>query len=106
MPQFGLRDLLAVPVDADGDLHELAAVLVAHVDAVLAGVVWSDFVDDQTGEFAAVEHDPGVLGGGHFLLVLEPGDLRGRFAPHGAGQAQRLQRVDIQNVCFYHKPNK
>lgn len=100
MPQFGLGDLLAVPVDADGDLHELAAVLVAHVDAVLAGVVRSDFVDDQTGELAAVERDLGVLGGGHFLLVLEPGDLRGRFAPHGAGQAQGLQRVDSQNVFF------
>lgn len=87
MSQFGLGDLLAVPVDADGDLHELAAVLVPHIDAVLARVVRSDFVDDHAGELAAVERDLGVLGGGDFLLVLEPGDLRGRLAPHGAGQA-------------------
>lgn len=83
-------------VDADGDLDELAAVLVADVDAVLARVVGGDFVDDEAGELAAVEHDLGVLGGGDLLLVLEPGDLRGRLAPHGAGQAQRLQRVQSQ----------
>lgn len=107
MSQFGLGDLLAVLVDADGDLDELAAVLVADVDAVLARVFGSDFGDDEAGELAAVEHDLGVLGGGDFLLVLEPGDLRGRIAPHGAGQAQRLQRVEsqlkskyCQNVCL------
>lgn len=77
-------------VDADGDLDELAAVLVPHVDAVLAGVFGGDFVDDEAGELAAVKRDPGVLGGGDFLLVLEPGDLGGRLAPHGAGQAQGL----------------
>ena len=85
-----------MPVDTDGDLDELSAVLVPHVDAVLAGVVGSDLVDDKTGELAAVKRDLGVLGGGDFLLVLEPGDLRGWLAPHSAGQAQRLQRVKSQ----------
>lgn len=85
-----------MPVDADGDLDELSAVLVPYVDAVLAGVVGGDFVDDQAGELTALEGDPGVLGGGHLLLVLEPGDLGGRLAPHGAGQAQRLERVESQ----------
>ncbi len=96
MSHFGLGDLLAVLVDADGDLDELAAVLVPHVDAVLARVFWSDFVDDKAGELAAVERDLGVLGGGHFLLILEPGDLWGRLAPHGAGKAQRLERIESQ----------
>lgn len=108
MSQFGLRDLLSVLVDADGDLDELAAVLVPYVDAVLAGVVGSDFVDDEAGELAAVERDLGVLGAGDLLLVLEPADLGGRLAPHGAGQAQRLERVEsqlkstwIQNVRLF-----
>lgn len=79
-----------MPVDADGDLHELAAVLVPHVDAVLAGVIRSDFGDDEAGELPPVKRDLGVLGGGHLLLVLEPGDLGSRLAPHGAGQAQGL----------------
>lgn len=83
-------------VDADGDLDELAAILVADVDAVLAGVFRTDFVDDQAGELATIEHDLGVFGGSDFLFVLEPGNLRGRLAPHGAGQAQRLQRVESQ----------
>lgn len=96
MSQFGLRDLLALLVDADGDLDELATVLVPHVDAVLAGVFRSDFGDDEACELAALECDLGVLGGGDLLLILEPGDLRGRLAPHGAGQAQRLERVESQ----------
>jgi len=87
-----------VLVDADGDLHELAAVLVPHVDAVLAGVVGRDFGDHQAGELAALEGDLGVLGGGHLLLVLEPGDLGGRLAPHGAGQAQGLRREESNQV--------
>lgn len=85
-----------MPVDTDGDLDELSAVLVPHVDAVLAGVIGSDLVDDEAGKLAAVKRDLGVLGGGDFLLILEPGDLGGRLAPHGAGQAQRLQRVESQ----------
>lgn len=96
MSQFGLRDLLAVLVDADGDLNELAAVLVPHVDAVFAGVIGSDFVDDEAGELTAVERDLGVLAGGDFLLILEPGDLRSWFTKHGAGQAQRLERAESQ----------
>lgn len=80
-------------VDADGDLDKLASVLVPYVDAVLARVLWSDFVDDEAGELAAVERDLGVLSAGDFLLILEPGDLGGRFAPHGAGQAQGLERI-------------
>lgn len=96
MSQFGLGDLLAVLVDADGDLDELAAVLVPHVDAVLAGVFGSDFVDDEAGELPAVEHDLGVLVGGDFLLVLEPCDLGSRLAPHSAGQAQGLDKVERQ----------
>lgn len=89
-----------MPVDADGDLHELAAVLVPYIDAVLSGVFGSDLVDDQAGELATVKRDPGVLSGGDFLLVLEPGDLGSRLAPHGAGQAQRLERTvsSSQNV--------
>lgn len=93
MSQFRLRDLLAMLVDADGDLDELAAVLVADVDAVFAGVFRTDFVDDQAGELATIEHDLGVFGGSDFLFVLEPGNLRGGLAPHSAGQAQRLQKV-------------
>lgn len=85
-----------MPVDTDGDLDELSAVLVPHVDAVLAGVIGSDLVDDEAGKLAAVKRDLGVLSGGDFLLILEPGDLGGRLAPHGAGQAQRLQRVESQ----------
>lgn len=82
-------------VDADGDLHKLTAVLVPHVDAVLAGVLGSDFVDEEAGELTALECDLGVLVGGDFLLVLEPGDLGGRLPPHGAGQAQRLDGVRL-----------
>lgn len=85
-----------MPVDADGDLDKLAAVLVPHVDAVLPGVFRGDFVDDNAGELAAVERDLGVFAGGDFLLVLEPGDLRGRLAPHGAGQAQGLEKMENQ----------
>ena len=84
-------------VDAHGDLHELAAVLVPHVDAVLAGVFGGHLVDDEAGELAAVKRDLGVLRGGDFLLVLEPGDLGGRLAPHGAGQAQGLRTGKSQN---------
>lgn len=80
-------------VDADGDLDELAAVLVPYVDAVFAGVVGSDFVDDEAGKLAAVKRDLGVFGGGDFLLILEPGDFWGRLAPHCTGQAQGLDRV-------------
>lgn len=83
--QFGLWDLLAMLVDADGDLHELASVLVADVDAVLARVIGGDLVDHQAGEFTTVKRDPGVLVGDHFLLVLEPCDLRCWLTPHGAG---------------------
>lgn len=98
MSQFGLGELLAVLVDAHGDLDELAAVLVPHVDAVLARVFRGDFVDDEAGKLAAVKRNLRVLGGGDFLLVLEPGDLRGRLAPHGAGQAQRLLFHDSDHV--------
>lgn len=77
-------------VDADGDLHELAPVLVADIDAVLARVVGGDFINHHAGEFTAIKGDPGVFVGDHFLLVLEPCDLRCRFTPNGAGQAQRL----------------
>lgn len=83
-------------VDADGDLDELTAVLVPYIDAVLARVVRSDFVDDKAGELATVKRDLGVLVRGDFLLILEPADLRGRLAPHSAGQAQRLQKVESQ----------
>lgn len=100
MTRFGLRDLLALLVDTDRDLDKLAAVLVADVDAVLAGVFGSDFVDDEAGELTALKGDFGVLAGGHFLLVLEPGDLRGGLAPHSAGQAQGLAKVKGQNKCF------
>lgn len=96
MSQFGLGDLLAVPVDADGNLDKLTAILVPHVDAVLPGVFGGDFVYDEAGKLSAVKRDPGVFGGGDFLLVLEPGDLRGRLAPHGAGQAQGLRRIESQ----------
>lgn len=78
-------------VDADGDLHELAAVLVPHVDAVLARVLGRDLVDDHAGKLATVKCDPGVLVGDNLLLVLEPGDLRSRLATHCAGQAQGLR---------------
>lgn len=90
--QFGLWDRLPVPVDADGDLHELAAVFVPDVDAVLAGVVGGDFIDHQAGELPAIKCDSGVLIACHLLLVFEPGDLRSRLAEHGAGQAQRLDQ--------------
>lgn len=103
MTQFGLGDLLAVLVDADGDLDELAAVLVSYVDAVLAGVFGSDFGDHHAGELAAFKRDLSVLAGGHLLLVLEPGDLWGRLAPHGAGQAQGLERVtgQLESKCIH-----
>lgn len=78
-------------VDADSDLHELASVLVADIDAVLSGVIGGDLVDHQAGKFTTIKCDPGVFGGDHFLLVLEPCDLGCRLAPNGAGQAQRLQ---------------
>lgn len=83
-------------VDADGDLDKLTAVLVPNVDAVLAGVFGSDLVDDEAGKLATVESYFGVLVGGDFLLIFEPGDLRGWFAPHGAGQAQRLEEGQSQ----------
>lgn len=101
MSQFGLGDLLAVPVDADGDLDKLTAILVPHVDAVLSRVVGSDFVDDEAGELAAVKRHPGVFAGGDLLLVLEPGDLRGRLTPHGAGQTQGLERIESQLKSKY-----
>lgn len=84
-------------VDADGDLHELASVLVADVDAVLPGVVGSDFVDHQAGKFTTIKCDPGVFVGDHFLLVLEPCDLGRWLAPDGAGQAQRLQEQSTKS---------
>lgn len=95
LPQLGLGQLLALPVHADGDLHELAAVLVAHVDAVFSRVVGGDLVDQQAGELAALEGDLGVLVTGDLLLVLKPGDLGGRLAEHGAGQAERLRGVNV-----------
>lgn len=106
MSQFGFGDLLAVLVDADGDLDELAAVLVPHVDAVLAGVIGSDFVDDEAGELTAFKRDLGVLGGGDFLLILEPGDLGSRLAPHGAGQAQGLGTVESQTQVTIYSDRK
>lgn len=78
-------------VDADGDLDELTSVLVADVDAVLSRVIGSDFVYHQTGKFTAIKCDPGVFIGDHFLLVLEPCDLRCWLTPYCAGQTQRLQ---------------
>lgn len=83
-------------VDADGDLDKLSTVLVPNVDAVLARVFGSDLVDDEAGELATVESYFGVLVGGNFLLIFEPGDLGGWFAPHGAGQAQRLEEEPRQ----------
>lgn len=102
MSQFGLGDGLSVPVDADCDLHELAAILVPHVDAVLAGVVGGDFIDDQAGELPTVKRHPGVLVGCNFLLVFEPGDLWGRLAPHCAGQAQRLKEKAVSSGHHAH----
>lgn len=84
-------------VDADGDLDELASVLVADVDAVFAGVIGSDFVDHQAGKLPPVKRDPGVLVGDHLLLVLEPRDLGRWLAPDGAGQAQRLQEPSTKS---------
>lgn len=84
-------------VDADCDLNKLATVLVADVDAVLAGVFGSDFVDEHAGKLAAVKCSFDMLVGGDFLLVLEPGDLRGWLAPYGASQAQRLQRSRVKS---------
>lgn len=84
-----------MPVHADGDLHELTAILVADIDAVLARVVWRYLVDDQAGKLSTVKCNLGVFGGGHFLLILEPGHLWRGLAPHGAGQAQRLQGATV-----------
>lgn len=86
-----------MPVDADGDLHKLASVLVADVDAVLSGVIGGDFVDHQAGKFTPIEGDPGVFVGDHLLLVLEPCDLGCWLAPYGAGQAQRLQEQSTKS---------
>lgn len=74
-------------VDTDGDLNKLTTILVANIDAVLARVFRSDFVDDETGKLSTVESYFGVLIRGNFLLIFEPGHLRGWFAPHSAGQA-------------------
>lgn len=89
--------MLTVLVDTDGDLDELASVLVADVDAVLSGVIGSDFVDHQTGKFTPIKCDPGVFVAHHFLLILEPCDLGCWLAPYGAGQAQRLQERPIKS---------
>lgn len=90
-----------MPVDADSDFHELTTVLVPYVDAVLSGVFGGDFVNDEAGKLATVKRDPGVLSGSDFLLVLEPGDLRSRLAPHGAGEAQGLERTNSQLKSKY-----
>lgn len=74
-------------VDTDGDLNKLTPVLVPNIDAVLARVFRSDFVDDKAGELATIESYFGVVIRGNFLLIFEPGDLGGWFAPHSAGQA-------------------
>jgi len=85
-----------VLVDADSDLNKLTTVLVPYVDAVFAGVFGSNFVDDETGELATIKRNFGVLSGGDFLLILEPGDLGGWLTPHCAGQAQGLERKENQ----------
>lgn len=83
------RRLLPALVDADGHVGRLRAVLVAHEDAVLAGVLHGDFVD---GDAAAL----GLLGDDELALVEDlpvvpqPEDLRCRLAVDEAGQAQRL----------------
>lgn len=84
-----------MPVHADSDLDELTAILVAHIDAVLARVIWRYLVNDQAGKLSTIKCDLGVFSGGHFLLILEPGHLWRGLTPHSAGQAQRLQRVTI-----------
>lgn len=78
-------------VDADGDLNKLTSVLVTDIDAVLPRVIRSDLVDHQAGKFTTIKCDPGVFVGDHFLLILEPSDLRCWLTPYGAGQAQRLR---------------
>lgn len=85
-----------MPVDANSDFHKLTTILVPYIDAVLSGVFGGDFVNDEAGKLATVKRDPGVLSGSDFLLVLEPGDLRSRLAPHGAGEAQGLERTNSQ----------
>lgn len=90
------RRLLPTLVDADGHVGRLRAVLVAHKDAVLAGVLHGDVID---GDAAAL----GLLGDDELALVEDlpvvpqPEDLWGRLAIDEAGQAQGLdggQRVN------------
>lgn len=92
-----------MPVHADSDLDELATILVADIDAVLARVVWRYLVDDQAGKLSTIECDLGVFGGGHFLLILEPGHLWCRLTPHGAGQAQGLQGAKVSEPKYHQK---
>lgn len=78
-------------VDAHGDLHELPAIFVPYVDAVLAGVLGRDGGDGEAGELIGLKCYLGVLSGDYLIFILEPGDLWTRVTPDCAGQAQGLK---------------
>lgn len=82
LSQFRLRNLIALFVDTDCDLHEFTSVLVPYVDAVFSRVVNGHVVDGEAGKLAALKGDLVAVGGQNFLLILKPGDLWTGVTPH------------------------
>lgn len=82
LSQFRLRNIIALFVDTDCDLHEFTSVLVPYVDAVFSRVIHSHGADGEAGELAALEGDLVAVGAHNFLLILKPGDLWTGVTPH------------------------
>lgn len=76
---------------ADSEVADLRAILVLHDQPVLARVGCPDPVDGEVGRLASLKLQVAVLIRGQELLVLQPGDLRRRVAPHNAREVKRLQ---------------
>ena len=76
---------------ADGEVADLRAILVLHDQPVPARVGCPDPTDGEVGRLASLKLQVAVLVRGQELLILPPGHLWSRVAPHDAREVKRLQ---------------
>lgn len=91
---FFLAGRLVWDEDTYGEVPALCAVLVLHMDAVLATVRRVHAGNGEAGEFARCELEDAVVVGRDLPVVLQPGDLWHGVARNVAGEIEGLRRTD------------
>lgn len=91
---FDVRNLVAMFVHADDDVHRLATKLVLHRHGVLAGVLQGHAFDGEAGELARVHGNDVLIAGFYILIVLRPADQRFGVTADCAGQTQSLKKIN------------